>query len=335
MINLGDFTAGKTIICRFNTHKADGTPITLAGTPAVLCYKNSTTESASTGITLTVDYDSRTGLHHVAIDTSANSSFFAEGNDFDIVITAGTVDSISVVGTVVGTFSLANRSALRPTTADRTLLVASDGKTTDANSHSAADVLTAFAGKLGALTVGPAQTPFVQPQAVWVVADDDNHYCILGPNDPLVYANENGWSVAYHSGSGLWRVTRPDGSIYAGGYYYTIAGWSDVMSYVSGPTVDDVISTCPATTATPGDAMTLTSGERSSIAAAVLGTAMPAVSGVATTFGGAVAQLWRRFFKKATKSAIDIKTYADDGSTVITTQTISVSGDDETQGTAT
>ena len=123
---LGDFTPSKTIICRFNTHKADGTPITLAGTPAVSVYKNSTTES-TTGVTLTVDYDSRTGLHHVAIDTSLDGTFYAAGNDFDIVITTGTVDGVSVVGTVVGTFSLSNRSALRPATADRTLVVDANG----------------------------------------------------------------------------------------------------------------------------------------------------------------------------------------------------------------
>jgi hypothetical protein len=123
---LGDFTAGKTVIVRFNTHKADGTPITLAGTPAISVYKNSTTESTA-GVTLTVDYDSRTGLHHVAIDTSTDGTFYAAGSDFDVVITAGTVDSISVVGTVVGSFSLANRAALRPTVADRTLDVTATG----------------------------------------------------------------------------------------------------------------------------------------------------------------------------------------------------------------
>lgn len=125
---LGEFTTGKTVIARFNTHKADGTPITLAGTPAVLCYKNSTTESSSTGITLTVDYDARTGLHHVLIDTSANSSFFVDAGDYDIVLTAGTVDSISVVGTIVATFSITNRAGLRPTTADRTLDVSAGGE---------------------------------------------------------------------------------------------------------------------------------------------------------------------------------------------------------------
>ena len=48
-----------------------------AGTPALSVYKNSTTESTS-GITLAVDYDSRTGMHHVVIDTSSDGTFYAQ-----------------------------------------------------------------------------------------------------------------------------------------------------------------------------------------------------------------------------------------------------------------
>jgi hypothetical protein len=59
---------------------------------------------------------------------------------------------------------------------------------------------------------------------------------------------------------------------------------------------------------------------------------VPAVSGVATGVLGMVVQTWRRFFKKATKSSTQIITYADDGTTPITTQTISSSGSDQTQG---
>lgn len=59
-----------------------------------------------------------------------------------------------------------------------------------------------------------------------------------------------------------------------------------------------------------------------------------APTGVASNFREMFVQLWRRFFKRATKSATDIKTYADNGTTVVTTQAISSSGDDETQGAA-
>lgn len=56
--------------------------------------------------------------------------------------------------------------------------------------------------------------------------------------------------------------------------------------------------------------------------------------GVASTFPQMVVQLWRRFFKKATLTSTQVKTYADDGSTVRTTQTVSDDGTTQTQGAA-
>lgn len=59
-------------------------------------------------------------------------------------------------------------------------------------------------------------------------------------------------------------------------------------------------------------------------------------TGVAATFPQMVVQLWRRFFGKATKSPTEIKTYAADGATVLTTQAIADDGaGNETQGAAT
>lgn len=54
-----------------------------------------------------------------------------------------------------------------------------------------------------------------------------------------------------------------------------------------------------------------------------------APAGVAGTFREMIVQVWRRFFARATKGAAEIRTYADDDATVLTTQTISVSGPDE------
>lgn len=110
MLQLGNYAEDfATLNFNFNTHKADGTPIALAGSPAVSVYKNSTTQSTA-GITLSVDYDSLTGLNHVLIDLSSDA-FYAVANDYSVVITAGTVDGISVVGTVVAQFSIEARKA--------------------------------------------------------------------------------------------------------------------------------------------------------------------------------------------------------------------------------
>lgn len=125
---IGDITAGKTIRTFFNTRDTDGVPITLGGSGAVSVYKDGGTTESTTGVTLSIDFDGHTGLHMLAVDTAADGTFYSAGSDFECVITTGTVDTISVVGLTVGKFSIANRSALRPTTADRTLDVSAGGE---------------------------------------------------------------------------------------------------------------------------------------------------------------------------------------------------------------
>ena len=55
-------------------------------------------------------------------------------------------------------------------------------------------------------------------------------------------------------------------------------------------------------------------------------------TGVATTFPQMLVQLWRRFFGKTTMTATQIKTYKEDGTTVVSTQTISDDNTTQTQG---
>lgn len=124
----GDIALGSTIDIKFSTRQfSTGAPYTLAGTPSVAAYPGNSTTEITAGITLTVDFDSRTGLHNVrVVATSGNG--YATATDYALVITAGTVDSVSVVGEVIGSFSIENRSSLRPTTAGRTLDVSSGGE---------------------------------------------------------------------------------------------------------------------------------------------------------------------------------------------------------------
>jgi len=111
MINLGDFPSQQTVYLMTNAHKGDGTPIDGAGGLAVSVYKDdNTTEYASgTDITLTGPFDSRTGFISVKVVTT--NAFFAAGHDYFIVVTTGTVDSISVVSYVLAAFSIENRAA--------------------------------------------------------------------------------------------------------------------------------------------------------------------------------------------------------------------------------
>lgn len=123
----GDIALGDTIDIKFSTVGTDGAPATLAGAPAVAAYVGNSVTEITAGITLTVDFDGRTGLHNLRVVASSGNGF-AAGTDVDLVITAGTVGSTSVVGYKVASFSIEKRSALRPTTAGRTLDVASTGE---------------------------------------------------------------------------------------------------------------------------------------------------------------------------------------------------------------
>lgn len=108
---LGDFAPGATIRRLFNSEAtADGAPITLAGTPVAKVYKDGSTTEVTTGVTLTVGFDTVTGLHSIVVDTSSDGTFYAAGSDFFVVLTAGTVDGISVVGKILAHFSLFNRA---------------------------------------------------------------------------------------------------------------------------------------------------------------------------------------------------------------------------------
>lgn len=127
MTYIGDFRLGDTVDFKFTTRQATGAPTTLAGTPAVSAYPGNSTTEITAGITLSVDFDSRTGLNNVRIVATSGNGY-ATATNYAVVITAGTVNSVSVVGEVVGHFSIENRSALMPTTAARTLDVSAGGE---------------------------------------------------------------------------------------------------------------------------------------------------------------------------------------------------------------
>lgn len=125
---LGDIALGATIDFKFTSRAfASGAPTTLSGTPVVSAYVGNGTTEITAGITLSVDFDSRTGLNNVRVVASSGNGFAAQ-TDVEIVITTGTVGGVSVVGEVVGTFSIENRTALRPTVAGRTLDVSATGE---------------------------------------------------------------------------------------------------------------------------------------------------------------------------------------------------------------
>lgn len=126
MTYLGDFRLGATFDTKFTTVNTSGVPTALASGTIAAYPGNSTTE-VTAGITLSASFDSRTGLNNVRVVASSGNGY-TTATDYALVITVGTVDGNSVVGYVIGHFSIENRSALMPTTAARTLDVSAGGE---------------------------------------------------------------------------------------------------------------------------------------------------------------------------------------------------------------
>lgn len=126
--HLGDFNTGSVVYDKFSTiQPSTGAPFTLAGSPVLSVYKDNSTSESVAGVTLTPDFDGRTGLNHIAINTAADGTFYSAGSFFTMVLTAGTVDGVSTTGFVVGAFTLDKTSALKPATADRKLVIDANG----------------------------------------------------------------------------------------------------------------------------------------------------------------------------------------------------------------
>lgn len=275
--HLGDFDTSAVVYGKFTTFRpSTGAAFTLGGTPALSVYKDNSTTQSTTGVTLTADFDSVTGLNHFAIDTSADGAFYSSGSFFDIVITTGTVDSVSVVGAVVGSFTLRKNSSLKPATAGRTIVVDASGLA-DANmvkagptgsgtAQTARDLGlslfpytgTASAGSSSSLTLvapAPAVTSELKGQVLTIISG-------TGAGQSRLISGYTSGRVASVSPS--WTTTPDNTSVYVvGGSLHTDvrqisggSGWStnfiaayDGTGYAGGTIKQDVNTVTAAGTA--------------------------------------------------------------------------------------
>ncbi len=100
------FPVGTLIPVLINTEKADGTPITFSGSPA-LGVRKGIASAVTTGLgTLTIDAGGLTGAHTIEIDTSAGEGYYEAGNVYYLVATAGTIDGVSAVAKAFFVFML-------------------------------------------------------------------------------------------------------------------------------------------------------------------------------------------------------------------------------------
>jgi len=124
----GDFPLEETLNFLFTTRAfATGVPTVLAGTPVLSVYEDTNLTQITAGVTITADHDSVVGLNRAnVVATAANG--YESGKTYTVVITTGTVGGVSVVGEVVGTFTIDRSAALKPTVAGRTLDVSATGE---------------------------------------------------------------------------------------------------------------------------------------------------------------------------------------------------------------
>ena len=106
-----DYTVGDTFHIAFTTRSfSTGAPTVLAGTPVVSVYEDASLIQITAGVTLGVDHDSVAGLNMITLVATGGNGF-ESGKDYHLVITTGTVGGVSVVGEVVGRFTLERSAA--------------------------------------------------------------------------------------------------------------------------------------------------------------------------------------------------------------------------------
>src|SRR3990167_1668719 len=127
MSYVGDYPISTTFHHRFTTVNGSGVPTTLGNTPSAEYYVDGGTTAFTAGLTLTADFNSKTGLNSLQVICTSSATVLTSGINVSVQIAAGTVSAVSLVGYPIIEYSITRRSPLRPATAGRTLLVGVTG----------------------------------------------------------------------------------------------------------------------------------------------------------------------------------------------------------------
>ena len=108
----GDFAEDATVYIPFNTFSSDDpqasvTITNLADADLNVHKDGGTTQIATDGATIAIDYDTITGNHLATIDTSASADY-STGSDYMVRMEGTTVDG-ATINAWIGTFSIENR----------------------------------------------------------------------------------------------------------------------------------------------------------------------------------------------------------------------------------
>ncbi len=122
-----DYPLGQTLDFKFTTRQfSTGAPFALVS-GAVEVYEDNDISQIIVGETLTPSFDGVVGFNNLRIVATGGNGYEV-GKSYAAMLSAGTVDGVSVIGEVIAQFSIERSPALRPTTAGRTLDVAATGE---------------------------------------------------------------------------------------------------------------------------------------------------------------------------------------------------------------
>ena len=106
-----DITLGITFYHQFTTRAfASGIPTQLAGSPVISALEENNATPITAGVSVSVDRATVTGLNEVTVVATGGNGFEA-GKSYSLFISTGTVGGVSVVGEVVGQFTIAQSAA--------------------------------------------------------------------------------------------------------------------------------------------------------------------------------------------------------------------------------
>ncbi len=183
-----DYQLEDTLYIPFTTRAfATGIPTVLAGSPVVDIYRDDTTLIAITAETLTVSAGAGgiAGFNLITITATAATGFVA-GETYHCILSAGTVDGVSVVGEVVATFTLQMSAAAKAVGAIADSAAAGDPSTTESVMQYVKQTVNLLAGADGIGTNPSGTAP----------ANAVNMFEILNDIHDVLYADSVGASLA-------------------------------------------------------------------------------------------------------------------------------------------
>lgn len=111
MSYLGDFTYGTTVFHKFTTVNSSAGVPTALSSAGITVYRDGSTVQDATGVSLTADFDTVTGLNHLAV-SMATAGFYSSAGEYQAVISSGGIGSDNVAGYVIAEWSLERRPSV-------------------------------------------------------------------------------------------------------------------------------------------------------------------------------------------------------------------------------